>query len=129
MTVKFLSQEWLDLNKELAAGLTEQPGASAMMMYRITDGPDGEVVFCTDVADGRIVGNTLGENPDAPVTMTVAYDDFEKMTRGQLDATAALMQGKVTVDGDLGKVMALMPLTTSAEYQAVQQQVLDQTEF
>ncbi len=30
------------------------------------------------------------------------------------------MQGKVTVEGDMSKVMALMPLTTSAEYQAVQ---------
>ena len=71
----------------------------------------------------------MGENEAAPVSMTVAYDDFEKMTRGQLDATAALMQGKVKVDGDMSKVMALMPLTTSPEYQAVQQKVLDQTEF
>ncbi len=129
MTVKFLSQEWLDLNKELAVELEEQPGASAMMLYRITDGPGGDIVFCTDVEDGRIVANELGENEVAPVSMTVAYDDFEKMTRGQLDATAALMQGKVKVEGDMSKVMALMPLTTSPEYQAVQQKVLDQTEF
>ena len=128
MAVKFLSQEWLDLNKELAADLPEQPGASASMLYRITDGPDGEVVFCTEVSDGKIVANEIGES-EAPVSMTVAYDDFEKMTRGQLDATAALMQGKVKVDGDMSKVMALMPLTASAEYQAVQQSVLDQTEF
>ena len=128
MTVKFLSQDWLDLNKELAVELAEQPGASAMMLYRITDGPDGDIVFCTDVKDGRIVGNQLGEG-DAPVSMTVSYEDFEKMTKGQLDATAALMQGKVTVEGDMSKVMALMPLTTSAEYQAVQQKVLEQTEF
>lgn len=129
MTVKFLSQEWLDLNKELAVELEEQPGASAMMLYRITDGPDGDVAFCTDVMDGRIVGNELGENEAAPVSMTVAYDDFAAMTKGQLDATAALMQGKVKVEGDMSKVMALMPLTTSPEYQAVQQKVLDQTEF
>ncbi len=129
MAVKFLSQEWLDLNKELAVDLAEQPGASATMLYRITDGPDGEIVFCTEVQDGRIVGNEMGESEAAPVSMTVSYEDFEKMTRGQLDATAALMQGKVTVEGDMSKVMALMPLTTSAEYQAVQQRVLDQTEF
>jgi len=59
----------------------------------------------------------------------VAYVDFEKVTKGELDATAALMQGKVKVEGDMSKVMALMPLTTSAGYQAVQQTVLGQTEF
>ena len=47
----------------------------------------------------------------------------------ELDPSAAFMQGRVKVVGDMGKVMALMPLTHSDEYRDAQVELAAQTEF
>ena len=38
---KFLSQEWLDLQKDLGQEFPERPGATARMQYKVTGAPDG----------------------------------------------------------------------------------------
>ena len=43
-----------------------------------------------------------------------------KIQKGELDANAAFMQGRMKVAGDMGKFMHLLPLTNSPEYQALQ---------
>ena len=52
-----------------------------------------------------------------------------KVQQGELDANAAFMQGRMKVAGDMGKFMALLPLTNSPEYKALQAQVLEHTTF
>jgi len=49
--------------------------------------------------------------------------------KGELDANAAFMQGKTKVTGNMGKLMSLMPLTMSPEYQALQEKVRAITEY
>ena len=71
---KFLTQEWLDLQKKLGQEFPERPGATARMQYKITGGPDGDVVFYTAIENGKILENVLGEDPEAEFTMTVGYD-------------------------------------------------------
>jgi len=44
---------------------------------------------------------------DADVTMTADADIFQAIMEGDMDPTAAFMQGKLTVDGDMGQAMAL----------------------
>ena len=39
---KYLSQEWLDLGRELAQEFPERPGASARMQYVVTGGPEDD---------------------------------------------------------------------------------------
>jgi putative sterol carrier protein len=51
------------------------------------------------------------------------------MQKGELDANAAFMQGKVKVSGDVGKLMALLPITMSPEFHEFNQAVLGMTEF
>jgi putative sterol carrier protein len=126
---KFLTQEWLDLQKDLAQDFPERPGASARMQYKVTGTPGGDVTFHTVIDNGKILENALGEDDDAEFTMAVGYDDFSKVNKGELDANAAFMQGRIKVTGNMGKVMSLMPLTQSAEYKAVAEKVNESTEY
>lgn len=47
------------------------------------------------------------EDAAADTTIKVKLEDFVAMAQGQLDATAAFMQGKLRVEGDMGVAMQL----------------------
>ena len=126
---KVLTQEWLDLQKELAQEFPERPGATAHMQYVITGAPDGDIKYFCVIENGHMQENKLGEDPDAEFTMTQTYDDFVKVLKGELDPNAAFMQGRLKVTGNMGKLMSLMPLTQSAEYKAIQAKVAEQTQY
>jgi putative sterol carrier protein len=126
---KFMTQEWLDEVKALAADQPERPGSSARMQYVLTGGPDGDVKYYWVLENGKLVENRLGELDDADFTMTLSYDDGIKVQQGELDANAAFMQGRMKVTGDLAKLMALMPLTNAPEYKELQERIRAITEF
>jgi putative sterol carrier protein len=126
---KYLSQEWLDESRELAKDQPERPGASAKMQYVVTGGPDGDVKYYWVLENGKLLESSLGEIADADFTMTSTYEDSVAIAKGELDANAAFMQGKMKVTGNMGKLMQLMPLTMSPEYQALGEKVRGITEF
>jgi putative sterol carrier protein len=74
-----------------------------------SSGFDRSVKFDTG-ADGVIVidGATISTT-DAPAdcTITLSLDDLESMLAGELSPTAAFMQGKLKVEGDMSIAMAL----------------------
>jgi putative sterol carrier protein len=59
-------------------------------------------------------GSVTNEDKPADCTIVVSKDDFEKMAAGQLDATAAFMQGKLKVNGDMSVAMKLGPVLQRA---------------
>ena len=126
---KYLSQEWLDLQRELAQDFPERPGATARMQYVVTGAPEGDVRYFTVIDNGKMLENTLGTDDQAEFTLTTTYDDSVKIAKGELDANAAFMQGRIKVTGNMGKLMALMPLTQSPEYKDIASKVAAQTEF
>ena len=127
--VKYLSPEWMALTKELAADFPETPGATARLQYVVTGGPDGEVRYHHVIDNGHTVEHALGDDPEAEVTLTSSYEDKMKVDKGELDANAAFMQGRVKISGNIAKVMALLPLTNKPEYRAIQDKIREQTEF
>ncbi len=126
---KFLTQEWLDEGRKLAEGQPERPGATARMQYVVTGGPAGDVQYYWVLENGKLVESSLGELSDAEVTLSQSYDDAVRIQKGELDANAAFMQGRVKVSGNMAKLMSLLPITNSPEYKALQGEILAITEF
>ena len=126
---KYLTQEWLDETRKLAESQPERPGASAKMQYVVTGGPDGDIKYYWILENGKLLESQLGELPDVDFTMTLTYDDSVKVQKGELDANAAFMQGRMKVTGNMGKLMQLMPLTNSPEYKALQEEIRGATDF
>jgi putative sterol carrier protein len=126
---KYLSQEWMDTAKQLAQDFPETPGASVRMQQVVTGGPDGDVKYYTVIENGKTIEQSLGEDPNAEVTLTNSYEDAVKIMKGELDANAAFMQGKVKVTGNMAKMMSLMPLTSKPEYKQIQEKLRAATEF
>ncbi|MBS1303016.1 SCP2 sterol-binding domain-containing protein [Loktanella sp. SALINAS62] len=51
--------------------------------------------------------STCDVDADADVTLTASRDTFEGILSGDENPTAAFMTGKLAIDGDMGKAMAL----------------------
>jgi putative sterol carrier protein len=126
---KWLSQEWLDETRKMSESQPERPGATARMQYVVTGGPDGDVEYFWVLEDGKLKEAKVGKLDDAEVTLTTGYEDAKKIQKGELDANAAFMQGKVKVTGNMAKVMSLLPITNSPEYKQLQTEIAAITEF
>ncbi len=126
---KFLTQEWLDEGRKLAESQPERPGATARMQYVVTGAPEGDIKYYWVLENGKLQESKLGELPDAEVTLSQSYDDAVRIQKGELDANAAFMQGRVKVSGNMAKLMSLLPITNSPEYKALQGEILALTEF
>ena len=126
---KFLSQEYMDLQKKLAESQPERPGTTAVMQYVVTGGPEGDIKYYWVLEDGKLLDASLGNKEDAEVTLTQTYEDATKIAKGELDPNAAFMQGKIKVTGNMQKLMQLMPLTNAPEYKELQKDLRSQTEF
>ena len=126
---KWLTQEWLDQTRKMAESQPERPGASARMQYVVTGGPEGEIKYYWVLENGKLLDSQLGEMPDPEVTMTETYEDAMKIQKGELDPNAAFMQGRIKVQGNMAKLMALMPLTNAPEYRELQKQIQEITDY
>ena len=62
-------------------------------------GSDGVIVI-----DGQ---NVSTKDAGADCVITISKDDFEALASGDLNPTAAFMQGKLKVDGDMSIAMQL----------------------
>jgi len=127
--VKYLSQEWLDETREMAAAQPNRPGATARIQYVITAGPEGDVKYSWVLEDGRLLESHLGTVADPDITITAPYDEWLKVARGELDLSAAFMQGAVKVAGSTGRFLQLLPITQSREYLDLQERIHAVTEY
>jgi predicted lipid carrier protein YhbT len=127
---KFLSQEWHDQTRRMAEGQPERPGASARMQYVVTGAPDGEdVKYFWVLENGKLLESALGELEDAEITLTQSYTDAVAIQQGELDPSAAFMQGRIKVTGNMAKLMSLLPITGSPEYKELQGEIRRITEY
>ena len=70
---------------------------------------DGSAKFVIE-GEGAVMIDGAGvraADEEAEVTMTADADTFQSIMDGDLNATAAFMSGKLSVDGDMGQAMKL----------------------
>jgi putative sterol carrier protein len=126
---KYLTQPWLDESRELAKDQPDRPGASATIQYVVSGGPDGDVKYYWVLENGKLLEAQIGEIASAQITLTLPYDVSVEVQQGELDANVAFMQGRMKATGDMGKLMQLLPLTTSPEYRALQEKIRAITQY
>ncbi len=125
----WLSDEWFDRTRALAADQPDRPGVSARMQFIITGGPDGDVRYYWVLEDGHLRQSGAGDVDDPDVTLTTARPDAIAMATGELDPNVAFMQGRMKVAGSMGIMMRLLPVTNTPEYQELRRRIADVTEF
>jgi len=79
-------------------------GADFSRKVKFDFGETGKLLI--DGASGT-ADNSDGE---ADATVKLDWDDFKKISAGEMDPTMAFMQGKLKVDGDMSVAMQLQSL-------------------
>jgi hypothetical protein len=128
---KFLSQDWLDLQRELlGASGTGAPGEiNGTVQFVISGTPDGEKKYFFRIDGGHLVDSSIGAADNADVTVTSTWDDAVAVSKGDLDPSVGFMQGKIKVAGDMKKVLALLPLTSGTANSETVAQLRAATEY
>ena len=86
---------------ELAARMQEAGAWLPGKTVKLDFGDDGTILL-----DG--VGNKVSEDGGAAdTTIKVSWDDWQAMTKGELDGMTAFMTGKLKVEGDMSNAMQL----------------------
>ncbi|MEI6496653.1 MAG: SCP2 sterol-binding domain-containing protein [Actinomycetota bacterium] len=116
MSYPFLSADWMDAARgirEKYAAEAAKVTASIRMNQVITDVPEGVGADSTlkaymDTSSGEVVME-LGELEAPDLTVTVDYDTARKLFVDQDQAAGmqAFMGGKIKVQGDMMKMMAM----------------------
>ncbi len=127
MSYPFLSPEWMDAAKAIREKYADQASAitvSVRMNQVITDVPfgDGDVKLYLDTSSGTLEMES-GELETPDLTLTTDYDTAKKIFVDQDQAAGmqAFMAGKIKVQGDMTKLMAMgqaAPDPTAAEVAA-----------
>jgi putative sterol carrier protein len=122
MTHPFLSEEWMEAAHGIREKYADQvPPVSTVIKINqvIVDVPfgDGEVRSYLDTSSGHLVME-LGELDDADATITTDYATAKAMFVDQDQAIAmqAFMSGKIKVQGDMMKMMAMQTAIPSNEF-------------
>ena len=109
----FLSDEWMAearAIRERHAGETGKVTMALKINQVVTGAPfgDGTVETYVDTSSGDLVME-LGKLDDADATITMDYDTAKKILVDQDQAAGmqAMMAGKLLIQGDMMKIMAL----------------------
>jgi putative sterol carrier protein len=113
MTYPFLSDEWMTEAKAIREKYADQvPEVTAIIRLNqiVTDVPfgDGEVRSYLDTSSGSMAME-IGEleNPDATITTDYATAKALFVDQDQAVTMQAFMTGKIKVQGDMMKIMAM----------------------
>jgi hypothetical protein len=116
MSHPFLSPEWMEAAREIRAKYADQATkvtTSIRMNQVITDvpaevNPDGTITTYMDTSSGDVVME-LGALEGADLTVTTDYDTARKLfvEQDQAAGMQAFMAGKIKVQGDMMKMMAM----------------------
>jgi SCP-2 sterol transfer family len=121
MTHAFLSDEWMEAAREIRERHADEvPEITTVIRINqiVNDVPfgDGEVRSYLDTSSGAMIME-LGELDEADATITTDYATAKALFVDQDQAVVmqAFMAGKITVQGDMMKLMAMQTAIPSTE--------------
>lgn len=116
--VKFLSDEYLDeLGDLVPPDLPEVPHVNVRLQFHATGTPEGEVDYHLVAERGVVVQAGRGRLADSDLTIRASYRDLLAFESGELHAATAFVTGQFAVTGDRAKVLDLMVVLQSGNYQ------------
>ena len=94
----------------MGAALGENSGLGGSLRFDF--GEAGSVLV-----DGKSIPNSVSDGADksADCTIAISLENFERLVKKELDPTAAFMQGKLKVSGNMGLAMKLGPILSKAQ--------------
>jgi putative sterol carrier protein len=109
VAVRFLSQEWIDvleaaLNDD--AAFREAAAGTTVALQQVITTSDGEVRYWTTLTDG-VVAFGIGDLDAPDATIRQSYETAAGLARRETNPVMAFMTGKIKVDGDMGRLMAM----------------------
>lgn len=111
MALKFLSEEWAQQVTDALNSSDEFQSAASGQQVKlqqvVTDTPDGGEAKYYFTLDGGNAQVAVGELSDAEATLTQSYDTAVAITKQELNAQNAFMQGKLKIQGNMMKLMQL----------------------
>lgn len=127
MAHEFLSDEWMDAVEALRDEAPEPPAATKDLVINLVvpDSPFGERQ--AHMAGGQF---ERGLHDSAPTKLTVPYEVAKSVfiAGDQQAAMQAFMSGKIKVEGDMTKLMAMQTAgAPSPEQEAFQSKIKDLT--
>lgn len=125
---EWLTAEWFDLVVALASGQPEHPGLMARVQHEVTGGPSGDVRYVSVIVDGRLIEHRIDGDDHPDVTLTVAWADARALAIGELDPSAAYMQGRLKAAGSMALWLELLALAATPEHHHLRGQIAEATE-
>ena len=111
MAVKFLSEEWaseitqaLNSSEDFKRAASSQQVKIQQVVTDTPDGGDAKYYFKLDNGSAEVA---LGELSDAEATISQNYETAVAITKSELNAQQAFMQGKLKISGNMMKLMQL----------------------
>jgi len=111
VAVKFLTEEWASAMTDALNSSDEFKSAAGSQQVKlqqvVTDTPDGGETKYYFTLENGTANVALGELSDAEATLTQTYDTAVAITKQELNAQNAFMQGKLKIAGNMMKLMQL----------------------
>jgi predicted lipid carrier protein YhbT len=99
----FLTDAWIEDLADAAAGAAVADALDLVIQQVVTDG-DAEVAYVVHVAGGSLTVRP-GRAERADVTFTQDRVTATAIARGELSAQRAFLDGRLTMQGDLSRVL------------------------
>ncbi|MBL6629486.1 MAG: SCP2 sterol-binding domain-containing protein [Actinomycetota bacterium] len=128
--VRYLSLAWI---REMAAAVSADDTLSALaevqsigVTQKVTDTPDGDVVYHLQVGAGEVTFGAGAADPE-DVSMEQSYDTAVAVATGELNAQEAFITGQILLFGDRERLMGAQDVFAALD--GVFRQVRERTDY
>ncbi|BBB01927.1 hypothetical protein RVR_9563 [Actinacidiphila reveromycinica] len=119
--MRLLSEEWLAERLRLGSALPVVPGATAVVQHEV-HGDAGPARYFDDIREGRLTDSRLGVHPTPHAVIRYQRSVELAMLCGEIDAVSGVISGRITVEGDLNRLLPLVSvLQTPAAIEVLRQ--------